>query len=265
VERQRDFAQQDGWFESPIALPEQAALGHVRWLLPPTDRARSALLAFGAWGEEGFAFRTAMLAPLVRRGLSVLLLELPLYGARRPVGRAAGLMPTVADFVRLGRGALAEARGLAAYLRRSGYEPAIYGFSMGGQLACMTAASLPFPVDLVSVAPSSNPAPVFLDGPIGNAVAWDVLEQQAAPARVHLRSIMERISVLALPRPADPARAHLVGTRHDRIVPPGEVARIAAYWAHANVSWLNAGHVSAVTLQRAAIRRVIARATDLTR
>jgi hypothetical protein len=65
------------------------------------------------------------------------------------------------------------------------------------------------------------------------------------------------LSVLALPAPRDPGRAIVVGTLEDGVVPPQEMAAIAAHWRGAELRWLRGGHVSAFLFQATALRQAL--------
>jgi dienelactone hydrolase len=163
----------------------------------------------------------------------------------------------VADLALMGLATVLEARGLLRWLRDEGVEHAgVAGYSMGGQLAAMAGASLPWPVALVPMAPAASPAWVFTEGPMSRGVAWDALGEPDR-SRERLRSTLLKLSVLALPAPRDPARAIVVGTSQDGVVPPAEMEAIAAHWRGAELRWLPAGHVSGVLLQARALRRAV--------
>lgn len=245
----------EGELESPEAsLPPESRWVRFRWLTPREGRARAFAVALPAWGDEGFDARRRLLAPAVAHGVAVAILENAFYGSRRRVGQRGARLRTVADFVTMGRAAVAEARALLAWGRARGFEDVgVVGFSMGGQMAAMTAAMVPWPVRVVAMAPSISPASVFLDGPLERDVGWERLGPDARP---RLREVMERLSVLDLPPPHDPRRARLVGTRRDVIVPPGDVDAIGRHWG-VYPRWLDDGHVSAIALRRHALAQAV--------
>lgn len=211
-------------------------------------------VVLASWGDEGFAMRRRLLAPVVREGVACLLLENPFYGARRPVGQRGACLRTVSDFVAMGRAAVRESHALLAWARARGYgRSGVVGYSMGGQMAAMSAALAPWPVRVVAMAPAVTPASVFLDGPLRRDVAWDAL---GAGGEARLREVLTSLSVLALPAIAEPAWATLVGTRRDAIVPPEDALAIARHW-RTSVRWLDDGHVSAIAFRGHALAQAV--------
>lgn len=247
----------EGRFESPVShLPAAARRGRVLWAGPEARAPEGVCVALAAWNDETFDFRLGLLGPLVRRGLVVLMLENPLYGWRRLPGRGRGTPRTVEEFLHLGFGTVCEARGLLAGLREVHPRVGVVGFSMGGHMAALTAASICWPVRVVTIAPSCTPASVFLDGMLAAGTSSSVLAGEV-PAGGRLRALFDRFSVDRLPPPVAREHALVLGTRRDAIVPPSEPERIAAHW-NARLRWLDTGHVGAVTLHRAALRAAVA-------
>jgi dienelactone hydrolase len=223
-------------------------------LTPRVGEPRAFAVALAAWGDEAFEARRRLVAPAVEHGVAVMLLENAFYGTRRRIGQRGPRLRFVSDFVSMGRATVAEARGLLAWGRAHvAADVGVVGYSMGGQMAAMTASLAPWPVRVVPMAPSASPASVFLEGPLGRDLRWDVLGA-GAPRR--LRAVMEGLSVLALPAPHDPSRAKLVGTRGDAIVPPRDVDAIARHWG-VHPRWLEDGHVSAIALRRRALAQAV--------
>ena len=147
-----------------------------------------------------------------------------------------------------------EGHALLRWAREAGYpRVGVVGFSMGGQMAAMTGALCPDPVRIVTIAASTSPATVFLDGPLRRDVAWPHLGADA-PAR--MREVMEALSILSLPPPVDPSLARVIGTRHDEIVRPGDAGAIARHWG-VHPRWLDDGHVSAIALRPHALAQAV--------
>jgi hypothetical protein len=249
----------DGRFESPVSLlPAAARRGRVLWAAPAGRAPKAYGIALAAWNDETFDFRLRLMAPLIRAGLAVLMPENPLYGSRRLSGRRSGSPHTVEEFLQLGFGTVSEARGLLAGLRNDGVQTmGVSGFSMGGHMAALTAASVPWPVGVVAIAPSCTPSSVFIDGLLSSGTRFDLLDgAQPGSGRPKLRELLDRFSVMGLPPPPDVRRALIVGTRRDGIVPPCQPQRIAEHWK-AELQWIDTGHVGAVTRHRAALREAI--------
>lgn len=245
----------DGEIESPEELlPLESQKARVRVLSPRTGRAGALAVALAAWNDEGWEARRRMLGAAVREGVAVVLLENAFYGARRRVGQRGSRVSSVSDFVVMGRATVRESHALLAWARAEGYERVgVVGYSMGGQMAAMSAALAPWPVHVVAMAPAVTPASVFLDGPLRRDVAWAALGEQAVP---RLRRVLTSLSVLGLPPVAAPHLATLVGTRHDAIVPPEDAIAIARHWRIAP-RWLEDGHVSAIALRPRALAQAV--------
>lgn len=248
----------EGLYDSGVQmLPPTARRGRVLWASPAGEPVRGVCLSLAAWNDETFDFRLRLLAPVVRRGLAVMLLENPHYGRRRPPERRHGTPRTVREFLELGFGTIEEARGLLAGLREAGIaRVGVTGYSMGGHMAALTAGSLPWPVRVAALAPSCSPASVFVDGLLSVGTRFASLGEDAPSGRLRLRRLLDRFAVTELPPPPAATDAIIVGTLRDGIVPPTEPQRIADHWG-ARLRWLDTGHVGAVTLHRAALRAAV--------
>lgn len=248
------LAIREGELESPDdSLPVETRLARVLLLSPREGGARGLVVGLAAWGDETFAARRRLLARALDGGLAVLLLENPFYGRRRRVGQTGPRLLYASDFFAMGRATVLEARALLAWARTHYERVGVAGFSMGAQLAGMTAALVPWPVRAVLVASALSPARVFFDGPLRADVARAPLGEGGLE---RLRDAMERLSLLELPPPHAPALARLVGTRGDAIVPPADTGAIARHWG-APVRWIDDGHVSAVLLRPHAMGQAV--------
>ncbi len=237
--------ERDGTFVSPLAaaLPAESRVAHVRLLTPARGRVDAAVVMLGATGDVGPARRTRLAAPLVREGLAALVLENPYYGPRRPAGQRDVDVRTVADLLLLGRGAVEEARALAAWCRAEHGDVALTGYSMGGQLSAMAAATLPFGVAVVPVAAPTSARAVFVDGLLSRATAWRALSGER-DARAALSERLDAISLLRLPSPPRPDAAVLVGATRDGYVAASSIEALHAHWRGSSLRWINEGHVS---------------------
>lgn len=245
----------DGELESPEEkLPLEGRTARVRLLAPRAERAHALAVCLAAWNDEGFAARQRLLAPAASAGIACLLLENAFYGGRRRVGQRGSRLATVSDFVVMGRATVREAHALAAWARAEGYaRVGVAGYSMGGQMAAMSAALAPWPVHVVAMAPAVTPASVFLQGPLRRDVAWRALGDRGEE---RLARVLTSLSVVGLPPVAAPELATLVGTRHDAIVPPDDVMAIAQHW-RVSPRWLDDGHVSAIALRARALAQAV--------
>ena len=245
----------EGFFDSADELlPPESRTARVCLLEPRAGEARALAVVLAAWNDQGFDARRRICLPAVREGVACLLLENPFYGGRRRVGQRGSCIGTVSDFVAMGRAVVRESHALLAWAGAQGYEArGVVGYSMGGQMAAMSAALAPWPVHVVAMAPAVTPASVFIDGPLRRDVAWDAL-RDGGEAR--LEAVLRSLSVLSLPVVWAPSWATLVGTRHDAIVPPGDALAIARHWG-TSVRWLEDGHVSAIALRGHALSQAV--------
>ncbi len=238
------------------SLPGACQRVHVRWISPAHGPGRATCLLLASWGDEGGAMRLRIARPLVREGIALLVMENAFYGVRRTEPANDAPLSTVADFVRMGTATVREARALARWMRDEDLpSPMLAGYSMGAQMAALTAAGVPWPVRVVAMAPSASPAPVFTEGPLRRAVNWDALGGPSAKHR--LAELLRQFSVLRLPPPDPRGRALIVGTARDGLVPPADMKAIAAHWPHASLRWLDAGHVGAVAFHAAKLRQAL--------
>ena len=245
----------EGAFESEDELlPRESRTARVCLLGPRAADARSLAVVLAAWNDEAFDARRRICLPAVRKGVACLLLENPFYGGRRRVGQRGSCIDTVSDFVVMGRAVVRESHALLAWAGAQGYaRRGVVGYSMGGQMAAMSAALAPWPVHVVAMAPAATPASVFVDGPLRRDVAWDALSDGG---EARLEAVLRSLSVLSLPVVGAPSWATLVGTRHDAIVPPEDALAIAHHWG-TSVRWLEDRHVSAIALRGHALSQAV--------
>lgn len=258
----------DGVFTSPLAhaLPARSSEARVRLLLPDASpRPAPVCILLAATGDEGLDGRSRFAAPLLARGIGALVLENPLYGTRRPAGQRGVAVRTVADLVAMGRATIEEARALASWLRTRGHAVGLSGYSMGGQMAALSAALCPFPVAVVAGAAPHAARVVFVDGLLARATAFGVLARgmrsegqghEGVDVRARLARVLEGTSATRLPAPAPGSAAVLLGARHDGYVHRSAVEALARHWPEAELRWLDGGHVTGF-LQHEARRRAI--------
>ncbi len=248
----------DGTFTSPLPLLVPAVrTAHVRWLGAGSPPGRSACVVLAASREEGFALRERLYAPLVREGIDLLLLENPYYGLRRPLGQRGGALRTVSDHVLMNLGMVEEARALLAWLRGAGYARlGIAGYSMGGYMAALTAVLFPEPLAVAALAAGASPVPVFTRGLLSWSIAFAELDgarRDAEQARSRLGRIFDLANLTRFPPPRQPGAAILLACARDGFVPAAETRALQAHWKHSELRWVNAGHVSAILTERAAL------------
>ena len=259
--REGDLMVRDGVFESPERrLPPWVRQARVRRLAPAGAETRALVVLLASSGDQGYLARTALVRPLASRGIAALLLENAYYGGRRPAGQNGYEARTVCDLSLMGLATVKEAKSLLALARRECPRTCVAGYSMGGNMTAVVAATAPFRVAAVPMAPSASPAPVFTEGalrirPALRALAVDGEDVEDARARGP-RAWFARFDATRLPPPRAPQAAIVVGTRTDGFVPPLEMERIAAHW-HCEWRWLEAGHASAYLFHRDAMRRAV--------
>jgi dienelactone hydrolase len=257
----------EGTFESPESrLPACARRGRVKLLLPGGAPPRGVALHLAASGDQGFALRLRFAAPLLARGLGALVLENPYYGARRPANQLGPAVRTVSDLHLLAAATFQEGRALLRWLREELRVRlvGVTGFSMGGQMAAMVGASLPFPAAVVPIAGSFSPDSVFKAGVlrgIAHLAALCGRDEREEDARKRLMEMLARFSLARLPAPVCPEAAIVVGTARDGFVPPRDMRRTAAYWG-VELRWIRGGHVSAILRHQGTMREAIADAFE---
>jgi len=250
----------EGAFESPEdRLPFCARTARIQLLLPGQLRAVAVHLA--ASGDQGFAVRLRFAAPLLEHGIGALVLENAFYGARRPANQPHHAVRCVSDLQLMGSATLQEGRALLRWLRDAlrVERVGVTGFSMGGQMAAMVGASVPFPCAVVPIAATCSPDSVLREGVLHHVAEWAALVgkgETVEAARQALCAHLARFSVTTLPAPVEPAAAIVVGTASDGVVPPAEMQRIAEHWG-CELRWLPAGHVSAVLRHQGAMRQAL--------
>ncbi|HEU4382575.1 MAG TPA: alpha/beta hydrolase family protein [Anaeromyxobacteraceae bacterium] len=252
----------EGTFESPEPrLPAVARRARVRMLGPAAGEPGAVCLHFAASGDEGLSLRLRFAAPLLGQGIAALVLENPYYGERRPTGQPGAALRTVSDLVLMAAATVREGRSLLGWLERQGQgRLGVAGYSMGGQMAALVAATWPRPLAMAALAPSDSPASVFTEGLLRSHPRWDALRRPDGSedrARAELRQLFLRYAVSSLEPPVEPRAAVVVANRLDGVVPPAEAERIARRWG-CELRWLEGGHVSGALVEQPALRRAVA-------
>lgn len=244
----------DGHFVALTDLPPPAQSAAVRHIEPRTGTDRLCLL-MAAWNDHGYDTRQRLADELVQRGIGSLLLEIPYYGHRRVVARDEQPIQTVADFARMGLGAVSEGRALLHHFRGR-YQMGVSGYSMGGNIGAVVGATAGFPVAMAPLAASFSPGPVFLDGVISNGIEWQALGGEQR--RDELRAVLTAASVLRLPVPDWAPGAVLVAARSDGFIPANAVDQLHHHWAGSELRWRRGGHATLLWRQRGVLADAIA-------
>lgn len=231
-----------GSFASPVdELPPRARTGHVLEV-SPADGARWRCLLMSAWNDHGYASRIELARRLAGRGIGSLILENPYYGKRRPEPDVDQPIRTVADFALMGLGAITEGRGILTGVSDR-FQVGVSGFSMGGNLAALVAATMPGPLATAPLAASHSPGPVYLDGVLRHGIAWDSLQGPDDPAG-ELRRRLTAASALRIPVPEHGATAVIVAARNDGFVPVEAVRALHRHWPGSELRELRGGHAT---------------------
>lgn len=214
---------------SPVAglLPPQARAMTLEWIEPGQGADRAVVL-LPAWNDETFRLRRDFARRLAARGVATLIADIPFYGRRRVHPDSGPAVRSVADFALMGYGAVAEARALVGVAGQLGHA-GVSGFSMGGNLAAHVSATLPRPVATAPLAASHGPGPVYTEGALRGAVAWESLGGRDI-ALPQLRELFEHASILRLPPMAHSPAAILVAAARDGFVPLELSRALAAHW-----------------------------------
>lgn len=252
-----------GRFASPQAhaLPEESRDATIELILPLGEPRAPVVIVFAATAEEGFARRRLLMGPLARRGVGAILLENPMYGARRPAGQKGGVLRTVTDQFVMNLATLREGRALVGWLRERGHKQVgLTGFSQGGMMAAFVAALTPVPMAVVPCATAQSVSAIFLEGTLTDGFDWPRLSRDTgdlASAQRFFAECLAPLTLAALPAPVAPELAIIVAGRHDAFVPPREPAELHRHWQGSELRWIDAGHVTSALFHRSAHRRAI--------
>lgn len=250
-----------GIFESPAEiLPDHARHGVVTRVMPE-DGAHRIVVLMAAWNEHDSRARFGIARRLARRGVGSLVLENPYYGIRRPDDHDGQPIRTVADFFRMGIGAVTEARGLLATVRNAGSIPGVAGYSMGGNISALVSSTMPFPIATAPLAATYSPSPVYLDGALRGGIAWDALGGKSS-AEARLREALLAASVLDRPAPGHARHAVLVSARSDGYVPTSTTEALHAHWPGSELRWISGGHATLLWFHKDAFAAAIADSFD---
>lgn len=252
TEKNGELQVTDGTFASPAThLPDRSSVAHVRMLAPPAPDGRLVVM-MAAWNDHGYPTRTTLATRLAAKGITSVMLENPLYGARRAWEDPP--VRTVADFAAMGRAAVEEGLALIAHFAEA-HTVGIAGYSMGGNIAAMIGAISAQPVAIAALAASHSPGPVWLDGVISNTVRWDALDGENPTER--LRTVMSKASVLLIPAEPHTAAAIIVGASGDGYIPQSAVQALHDHWPGSELRWVNAGHASMIWRHKDALAEAI--------
>jgi dienelactone hydrolase len=257
-EEHRRFRRRRGWFTSPVAdrLPTAARAVPVEEILPAQGAVRHVVM-LPAWNDHGFEERRKLAVLLAERGIGARSFDIPFYGTRRTTPAGSQAIRTVADFARMGHGAVQEARALLAGLD----EPSVgvTGYSMGGNLAALTAAATTRPMAVAAIAASHSPAPVYLDGVLSGAIAWGALGGRAAAPE--LRATLAKATATAVAPLPHLRAAVVVAATGDGFVPAASSQVLADHWG-VDLHTIRAGHATLLWRRREDLADLVVEAFD---
>ena len=226
----------------PAILAPSGATGR---LYGNIERGRPGVLLLHGWLQPSYLTLSETAALLSRRGLLVLVLELPHHLSRRPPGEAHGarfvsgdLGLTLAAFLQ----ALGEAAAAAAWLRDNTSGVCTAGFSLGGLLAGLHACLAQEPPERVLlVAPAARPAETLLRSSLAARISRSLSAQGVAPGEI--RHFLAPFDLTRLRPRVPPPDILLIAPRGDRAVPLSVMRGLRDGWG---CRWreVSAGHLS---------------------
>ena len=245
----------DGTFASPEVdlLPRASGVAHVREV-SPFGQARASVVFMAAFNDHGYETRTRLATLLARKGIASVMLENPYYGRRR--SDPGQPIRTVTDFFAMGSAAVSEGRSLLKWLaaNRPGRVGST-GYSMGGNIAALISATTPFPIATAALAASYSPGPVWMEGALGTAIAWDALG--GIGAKDELARTLGLPSALRFPPPLLPAAAVLANPKLDGYIPRSAFEGLHDHWPGSELRWIDGGHASTMLWRKAELALAI--------
>lgn len=257
----------EGWFPSPVAdlpVPPRARTAYFRMDLPPeeVDEPSPPVCIFlAATGDQGYAMRRLITAPLVRRGVGSILLQNPYYGTRKPPRQKSVAPRRFVDQLLMNYATVEESRSLLAWLKAQGFEHVgVSGYSMGGFMAAYVAAATPFAVAAVPCAAGNSAGPTFTESPLSAVPDWaslgDEMEGDEDP-RVRFLELVNAYTISRWEPPVDPQSAIIVALRQDAIIPVSEVMALHEHWPGSRLRWIEGSHATNVFGRVRAIREAV--------
>lgn len=255
----------EGTYASPVPeLPEAARKGHLLRMLPPHfTKATPIYVVPAASGDQGFSLRKLLYGPLVRdHGIGVVLVENPLYGARRPPDQTGAFIRTVRDHFAMTVGVVEEIRGILGWFEAHGFHDlGVSGFSMGASIAAIVATCEERALATALFAAAASPVPVFLEGLLSRSVDFAALGGEDPRAR--LAELLSPADLLLHAVPKSAATTVIVAGKHDGYVSPDQSRRLHEHWQGSELVWVETGHPGLVLrhgeVLRAAARRAFRR------
>ncbi|WP_166826392.1 alpha/beta hydrolase family protein [Thalassoroseus pseudoceratinae] len=200
---------------------------------------------------------------LARRGIAVLFIRLPYYGERRdPKIRRRLISPDIEETVEGMRQAILDIRRAGAWLRSRPEVDAnrlgITGISLGGIMTSLAAQA----------EPRFQNVAIYLAGGGLPAAIWDHPDPKLRKLRENWEAKgLDREAFLKQAAPADPLtyadrlknrRVLMVAAKHDEVIPPKCADLLhQAIGSHAELVWLESGHISAALFLYSELERLV--------
>jgi len=149
-------------------------------------------------GDHGYHRRRELLAkPLLKNGITSILLENPFYGSRKPKEQKNSGLLHVNDLFVMGGCLILEALVLLHWLKRNGYGPlGLTGISMGGHMASLAATNWPEPIALIPCMSWTSASVVWTEGVLSKTIPWRVLETQYSKDPTYEKEIMQLLNTV---------------------------------------------------------------------
>ncbi len=255
-----------GSFASPHAgeLPSASRTAHFWWLRPPTGHHEAVWVHLAGTGEGGNRRRLYLARPLAANGISSVILENPYYGVRAPSGQRGNDLNVVADLLRMCRAAVGEARCLLRWLGQHGHRArGVSGYSMGGHMASLAAATFPEPIACAAMASGRSAVPIFTADALSTSIRWDILGEADNQARDRLAALIELADLDRFPVPIRSDATILLGARRDAYVRCEQIEALHQHWPNSQLRWVGGGHVTTYVRRKPLVESLTAAMSTL--
>lgn len=258
----------EGSFRSAFAvdyLPQESHLSRFKILAPDENIFDHPLcLLFAMTGDQGFSYRRTHYAlPLLKKGIGSVLLENPLYGARRPAYQQDYFFVSVTDMVAMALAAVEEGVTLIRWLKEQQGVPylGVAGLSQAAMMAGAVAAVTPFPIAAVCSLVAHSPEVILCDGLLRKFVNWEALKGTTqAEIQYQLIQAFRSTDLTKLRRPAYPEATLLQGAYNDFVAPRYSVKMIHRLWPGSELRWLPGTHLTSLALHKKSFVNLIVEA-----
>ena len=244
-----------GNFPSPRAelLPPASRLATVLRVDPLVELQGTCVL-MASFNDHGFATRLNLATRLSDHGIASIILENPYYGERRP--SSGQPLRTVVDFFSMGASAVLESRAILNVMKKELSTPVgVAGYSMGGNIAALVSATVSFPVATAGLAASHSPGPVWTEGLLAKAIAWDALGGRHQGKEI--ARVLGSASVLNFPPQPHCRTAVLAAPTGDGYIPKAAFEDLHKHWPGSELRWIAGGHASVLMWKKDDLVRAI--------